>query len=507
MKKTNTPLAVLAALCVLGSANVYSAGVDLTAIGPRAHALGGNFRGVADDWSAMYWNPAGLVFTGGIQAGFGLEFASPKITYAAAEHTAGMPFSGTRTGESVRNEPLNFVLPSLGVYYSNEKYAFGIGAWAPFGLGAKWDLLKTDVYNSNYPEFEWHDNLQVIDIHPTFSYKINDRLSVGVGASLIFADITIRKPMFSPNPYIFDQQELRDFPLVGDQIGTILDQLPRNALTAPYDHLITETDLNGSGSGFGANFGVMFQATECLTLGLTGKWYNPIRLDGTITATSYFAVEPAANEVLSPLNDLWDLALSSGEVTELEHAVLSGMYTGKSYNQVVPEKIEAELALPNEVGFGLCYTGLPKLQVSADISISRWSAWDTIAVSDKKDGEIFAKLVQNWNDGIRLGVGLEYKLLPMLNLRGAFYTEPAAAVPETMNPTLPDVNRRNVGLIGVGIAVSPKLMLHAIFEKMFIDDLTVGEWRMTEDRLDYENMAGTYTLDVMTFMVGLDYKL
>ncbi|MBN1466879.1 hypothetical protein JXA02_14085 [candidate division KSB1 bacterium] len=27
----------------------------------RATAMGGNYRAVAADWSAMYWNPAGLI--------------------------------------------------------------------------------------------------------------------------------------------------------------------------------------------------------------------------------------------------------------------------------------------------------------------------------------------------------------------------------------------------------------------------------------------------------------
>ncbi|MBN2000623.1 outer membrane protein transport protein, partial [candidate division KSB1 bacterium] len=174
MRKMNSILAMITILGVLWSTHLFAAGVDLTAIGARAQALGGNYRGVSDDWSAMYWNPAGLVFTSGLKAGFGLEFASPSATYTAGKSQLGGPFSATKFGKAVENEPLNFVLPSLGVYYSNEKYAFGIGAWAPFGLGAKWNLLDTDAYNSNYPEFEWEDNMQVIDIHPTFSYKINE---------------------------------------------------------------------------------------------------------------------------------------------------------------------------------------------------------------------------------------------------------------------------------------------------------------------------------------------
>ena len=47
---------VLTALIILVffSTNMFAAGVDLTGIGARAMAMGGNYRSIADDWSAMY---------------------------------------------------------------------------------------------------------------------------------------------------------------------------------------------------------------------------------------------------------------------------------------------------------------------------------------------------------------------------------------------------------------------------------------------------------------------
>ena len=71
---------VLTALIILVffSTNMFAAGVDLTGIGARAMAMGGNYRSIADDWSAMYWNPAGLAYTQGLGIGASLEYVVPR---------------------------------------------------------------------------------------------------------------------------------------------------------------------------------------------------------------------------------------------------------------------------------------------------------------------------------------------------------------------------------------------------------------------------------------------
>ncbi|MDZ4122342.1 MAG: hypothetical protein U1C33_07955, partial [Candidatus Cloacimonadaceae bacterium] len=44
------------------AANLFAGGFALTGVGSRATAMGGAFRAVSDDASAMFWNPAGLAF-------------------------------------------------------------------------------------------------------------------------------------------------------------------------------------------------------------------------------------------------------------------------------------------------------------------------------------------------------------------------------------------------------------------------------------------------------------
>ena len=56
-------------LILLATTTIFASGVDLTGVGARATAMGGSYRAIADDWSAMYWNPAGLAFAPDNNAG------------------------------------------------------------------------------------------------------------------------------------------------------------------------------------------------------------------------------------------------------------------------------------------------------------------------------------------------------------------------------------------------------------------------------------------------------
>lgn len=476
---------MLLVLCLF-AAGVFAAGVDLTGVGIRAYSLGGNYRGIANDWSGLYWNPAGLVFSKGLKVGASVEFVKPTVGFTPALSLLGQQFSAT-SNTKIENEPKTFIIPAVGVYYSNEKYAFGLGFYAPFGLGAKWDLLNTATYNPSYPEFDFEDDLKVMAFQPTFAYKLRDNLSVGLGVSVIMADIMIRKPNFTPNPYVYDNK-LAAF---------------KNALGAaanpPYDHILTETYMEGDGMGFGANIGLQWKPMESLTLGLAAKYYNDIPVEGKLKATTYFANLP---QVIAAIKPQLDALLAGKLIDQPTYQQLLAIYSGQQVATIPEMTVKADLPLPLNVGFGLAYTGIKNLLITADVALTQWSTWDVIELKDENGNKV-SQLTQNWEDGIRMGVGAEY-CLGFAKARLGFYTEPRAAVDETMNVTIPDVNRRNVFVAGVGIPVGP-LKIGLAVEKMFIGDYTVKEWVRTADGKGYENMAGNYTMDVLNFMAGLEY--
>ncbi|MBN2412219.1 outer membrane protein transport protein [candidate division KSB1 bacterium] len=486
---------------VIAAPNLFSAGIDLTGVGARATALGGSFRAVADDWSAVHWNPAGMVFTNGLTAGFSTEFISVKAGYTPAK-IGDQLFSAT-SGEEVNNEAKTFFVPSGGLYHSNGKYAVGLGVWAPFGLGAKWDILNTDDYNAKYPEFDYDDDMQVINIQPTFAYKVSDKFSVGLGVSFVSATITIEKPNYTPNPYVFSPTVTA---ILNDPANAALKAglQQAGAFDAIYNHLLTDTNLEGDGTGFGANFGIMYKATENLTIGANLQYFSTIGLDGTVDATTYFADNSAVNGVITQyLKPALDLMHAAGQLSDAEYSTLLYYYSGGTLARSNNQAVKADMPLPMRAGIGVSYTGIKNLLISADVAWTQWSVWDVIDINDENGNKV-SELVENWEDGIRAGIGLEYSL-SMLKLRGSFYTEPNAAIPETMSPSIPDFSRRNVVNVGVQVPLGP-VYLSASYEKILVGDLDVDTWQPTPDFLGYENLAGIYSLGINNFMFGLDYN-
>ena len=62
---------VLFLLISLGwSPIVFGGAYEWGGLGSRAQAMGGAYIGAADDWTAMYWNPAGLTRAHGLQVQF-----------------------------------------------------------------------------------------------------------------------------------------------------------------------------------------------------------------------------------------------------------------------------------------------------------------------------------------------------------------------------------------------------------------------------------------------------
>ncbi len=479
MKRVGTAIVTL----LLIASSLFAAGVDLTGVGVRSTSMGGNYRAVSNDWSGMFWNPAGLVWSKGLKAGVSLEFIKPVSGYSSTAINGAM-FSGMSASE-ITNEDKTFLMPAFGIYNSNEKMAYGIGFWAPFGLGAKWDLLNTSTYNSNYPTFEWEDNLKVMALQPTFAYKLSDKLSAGVGVTLLYADISIRKPNFTPNPVTYNPA----YAALKAALGT--------SAASPFDQFLSEGLLEGNGMGFGAAFGLQYKPVETLTLGASMKWYNDISLDGSVSAETYYAKDPGN------VKPTLDFLLSKSMITTAQYQQLLGAYSGVTATAVPETDVKADLPLPLNAGIGFAWTGIKNLLVTGDVALTQWSSWDVIEIKDTKGNKV-NELKENWKDGVRAGLALEYTVLPPANakIRAAFYSEPRAAVPETMNPTIPDINRRNVVVLGFGLPIGP-FEAGLMYEHMFIKDETVA-WNPSAP--PYENIGGVYSMKVNNLMVGLDYN-
>jgi long-chain fatty acid transport protein len=158
---------VSSSLYALGSgAFENQTGVSVKALSHVAYA------GVADDPSAIYYNPAGLVQVPRWQLQTGSSFLKMD-----SEHT-------DPSGKTDKSDAGWVAAPHLYFSYGQPegKWALGVGLNTPFGLISRWN---NDSFSRNYTT---EARMAASVLNPTVAYAVTDRLSFGAG--LDYVDIS-----------------------------------------------------------------------------------------------------------------------------------------------------------------------------------------------------------------------------------------------------------------------------------------------------------------------------
>ncbi|MEP6994574.1 MAG: outer membrane protein transport protein, partial [Acidobacteriota bacterium] len=123
-----------ALLALLVSAPALPSGFQVMTQGARATGMGLAFTGVADDPSAVFYNPAGI----GFQEHFSVMVGGSVLGRAKADFEGANPFPGEGDSESVQKQM--FIVPNLyAVVPLTQELNFGLGINAPYGLGLRWN--------------------------------------------------------------------------------------------------------------------------------------------------------------------------------------------------------------------------------------------------------------------------------------------------------------------------------------------------------------------------------
>ncbi len=174
---------------------VFAGNVDTFGIGSRATALGGAVSASLKTPFAVYYNPAGLALLNGTQVSAGFEWLNPdlKISNFKAVDYAGRVLSSSKIKDT---SPPLFV-PAVALSKKiNNKWAFGIGSYVPYGLHIRWDsdpLKNPAAYNG----FESYYIREVVN--PTVSYAFNKKVYFGFGLDLGRSYAGTQRRIYAPD--------------------------------------------------------------------------------------------------------------------------------------------------------------------------------------------------------------------------------------------------------------------------------------------------------------------
>jgi long-chain fatty acid transport protein len=235
-------LAVVLVLPTFAPAN----GLNLNGLGSRAQAMGGAFVGIANDFSAVFWNPAGAAGFRKEMFGFYAADLIPTATYRLASLIPEVPYVDAKTKTS-------HYLGGLAAYYKplSSKVVIGLGVGTPSGLGTMWD--GEDFANlSSGVVYDRSSKVGVVSISPLVAVKLTDIVSVGATVNLNYGMFSLKMPA-----------------------GIVLVGIPPDPLD------LGQYEENMNGWGIGATFGVLVTPSEKLGFGLTVRTPSTVSFNGT----------------------------------------------------------------------------------------------------------------------------------------------------------------------------------------------------------------------------------
>jgi long-chain fatty acid transport protein len=247
VKKILIVTVFFAALCNLALAG----GFQINEQGAKALAMANAFTGVANNPSAIFFNPAGITQLLGTQFTAGLSVIAPTTKF-----TGPSP-------ETTEWEMEKQVFTPFDVYITHqfdENWYAGLGVNNQYGLGTEWPS-------------DWAGNLLAVDTEiksffftPVVAYKFSDQFSLSVGGVVSYAEVKILSNILRQPPVVFD--------------------------------------LEGNKTSFGFTAGLMYKPLQKLSVGLSYRSEVKFDFEGTAVSTPASMTIPGVGTIEFPHGDV-----------------------------------------------------------------------------------------------------------------------------------------------------------------------------------------------------------
>lgn len=422
----------------------------------------------AEDASTLFFNPAGLarLEQGELQLGVNLIVPSANFTNEDSRYNLpntpfnGLPLSGTNDGDAGVMHPIpNFYLTQP--VFRNPRYGdltVGVGVTVPFGLETNYSPDWVGRYAS------LRTKLTTFDIQPTISYRLFDRLSVGVGLDVQRASARLSQAI--------------DFGLAAQQpLAQFYAALPailaaRGVPAAAIPGTIAATRQAYANAGFvpGGADGVSEITGDDWSIGFTAGAlfeYLKDRNDGSFLQDGRvgFSYRSAIDHTLEGDADF-------RRVPTITAAGAPVQFPSPTAFQDIffAQDASASVSLPDIYRFSVFQGFAQQFAVMGDVTWTRWSRLQEVPIVFANPGTPSTILNINYEDAVRYSIGLEWYATKRLTLRTGFaYDETPIRSAELRTPRIPDNDRYFVSA-GLRWTVSDCMDLDLGYAHLFVDD-------------------------------------
>jgi long-chain fatty acid transport protein len=171
---------------------LFANGLNLNGNGSKANAMGGAFVGLANDFSAAYWNPAGLA-----------QMTKASFSIYGADILPFGTYQFSLAGIDAKSTFKHYLIPALGYFQPlGDKIVVGVYLNAPSGAGADW--AGEDLAALVEGVYDWRSKLGIFTISPSIAVKLTEQIMVGATLDINYGMLEMAQPVSGLGQYTED---------------------------------------------------------------------------------------------------------------------------------------------------------------------------------------------------------------------------------------------------------------------------------------------------------------
>ncbi|MGP1385122.1 MAG: OmpP1/FadL family transporter [Thainema sp.] len=270
--------------------------------------------------------------------------------------------------------------------------------------------------------------LVTININPTVAFQLSEDVAIGAGLNVQYADAELSNAI--------------DF-------GAILASQGAPILPQQADGFAS---VSGDDWSLGYNVGVLYEPSTTTRIGLAYR----SAVNHTLQGRADFTVPATATPLTA-----------------------TGLFTDTDAN--------AEVNLPDTLSLGLYQQLSPQLALTGDLTWTNWSDFQELRISyDSIQPDTVVP--ENWNDTLRVALGLTYDIDETWTVRGGVAYDPTPVPQEFFTARIPDSDRTWLS-VGLSYAPTDNLSFDFAYTHVFIDDRNIDRTELGAGTLvgEYNN--------------------
>jgi long-chain fatty acid transport protein len=406
---------------VMGAASCYGSAFTITELGSRAAGMGTAFIAVADDGSAIFYNPAGIAFQPGAHMQMDAAVVVGLFRFTPSNTPVGQVVP-TPKGYSQNIKP--HFIPLANLYASiqlSPKLTFGFGMFTPFGLAA-----NSTNFNDGDPNLTkfvgrfagTRDALQSFWFQPTIAYKLTENTSIAVGPALVHTHLFLESSFLNP---------------IGDDAltfgrtaaSTVFPGVPKEQAAATIARLLPEGRNRIAGTSNSPAIAAGF------------LWKN----EKTKTNVG-FSYRSAVTNHLSG-----KVSFAFGKGYALEQFIGPDFLTKQFPNQ----DVTGSFTTPATYGVGIKNSALHGITLAFDVRVLDYTRFQSVPLNfgiNETNANVALpaerRLVFDFRNSYNIAVGAEKALNPKTTVRLGYLFDRSPVVDKSVGPLFPDANRNSL---------------------------------------------------------------